>query len=99
LQSLVADFRLSLSALDPNYLYMMVAVRFHHAADPNYLYMMVALRFHDAALGAGIYRHVRLIKMSNTHVDSDGVFAPASIVGPITSGTKTTDGHSADAGE
>jgi hypothetical protein len=40
---------------------------------------------------------VHLIKTSSTHVDSDGVFAPANITGPITSGAKAMDGHTADA--
>ncbi len=33
--------------------------------------------------GAGIYRHVQLIQTSSVHVDTFGVFAPASITGPI----------------
>ena len=33
--------------------------------------------------GAGIYRHVYLVATSQTHIDQDGVFAPAEITGAV----------------
>ena len=47
--------------------------------------------------GAGLYRHVQLIATSKQHIEMDGVFAPATVVGPIQSGTAPADGHTADA--
>ena len=47
--------------------------------------------------GAGLYRHVHLIKADHTHIDNDGIFAPATVTGAISSGTTPTDGHTADA--
>jgi len=46
--------------------------------------------------GAGIYRHVHLYITSKQHIELDGVFAPGTVSGKITSGDAPTDGHSAD---
>ena len=40
---------------------------------------------------------MHLIKTSRTHLDTDGVFAPATITGPIKNGATPADGQTADA--
>lgn len=46
--------------------------------------------------GAGIYRHVHLYVTSKQHIEMDGIFSPATITGPVSSGASPSDGHTAD---